>query len=192
MKSIFEMLFSFIVYFLFYLIPFYILFKVSRKVKKPLNVSAEVAFMVTVVHFTVKLMIWGDYMEDKFKNSCVWIGLIAFALTSMALRFFGGVKSIPVNLQLVISTLFPFIILFIFKREKKKMNQYQIKLANIFIIFFFFIFIAADIVIILNTSYQESWINLQTYFVDIILAIFLLFGLIIFIYVFINKDKLKR
>lgn len=131
-------------------------------------------------------------MKDKFKNSGVWIGLIAFALTRMALEFFGGVKSIPVNLQLVISTLFPFIILFIFKKEKKKMNQYQIKLANIYIVFFFFMFIAVDVVIILNTSYQESWINLQTYFVDIILAIFLLFSLIIFIYFFINKDKLKR
>lgn len=131
-------------------------------------------------------------MKDKFKNSGVWIGLISFAFTRTALRLIGGVNTIPVNLHLVIATLFPFIILFVLKREKKKMNQYQIKLANIFIIFIFFIFIAVDVVIIIETKYPESWINLKTYFVNIILAIFLLFDLIIFTYALINKDKLKR
>lgn len=131
-------------------------------------------------------------MKNTFKNSGVWIGLMALAITRIALRAFGGVKSIPVNAQVIIFAVIPFILMFIIDIEKKKMNKYQLRLAKDFNIFFFVICILLNVIIILNVSYEGTWDNLQPYFIGAILVISLIFCLYLMIFLIVNKDKFKK
>lgn len=131
-------------------------------------------------------------MKSILKDSGIWIGLIALVITRIALRIFGGVKSIPVNLQIIIFALLPFILMIVIEKEKRKMNKYQMRLAKYFTAFFFVICILLDVVIILNVDYKDTWNNVQSYFIGIILAILLIFTFYSMIFVIANKDKFKK
>lgn len=127
------------------------------------------------------------------KENKTWITIgIVFLVGMVTKRIWngiGGVKSLPYWIQIIIAISIPITLSLVAKKERKKINDFQYKLLNVFIMFFIIIVSIIIIIIVLSNEFPTTWKQYRVVFEVILPATFLFFSVYMAILTIKNIKK---
>lgn len=129
------------------------------------------------------------------KKDSIWlrIGLVLF-IAAIARKLFdavGGLENIPYEILVVFFTVLIIYFAWISFNKKNKLNNFQKNMAKAFVVFFGFSTVLLGFIGMINSRFQEVWIQYKEIFIFLVLLTFVLFVIYIILLMIKNKDMIK-